>query len=352
MLLVDAAVALTTPRLPEHYLAAINPLWARHQPRGRVESVMPETPDAATLWIRPGAGFPRDHTPGQYVRIGVDVDGRRHWRTYSLTSLPRRSDGRFSITVKAMPGGVVSNELVFATPHGAIVRLAPPAGEFVLPEDLRDPILFITAGSGITPVMGMLRALAAAGPLRDVAHVHLAPSQQEAIFGFELRRLARRHPGYALREHFDDRDGIWGVAALDRAVPDWRARQAWACGPAGLLDALRARFEDEELADRLHLEHFRPVVAAAGLEGGGGRVRFMASGREIEADGATPLLVAGEEAGVLLPHGCRMGICHTCVGRLHSGAVRDLRTGELHETPDELVRTCICAPAGAVEIDL
>ncbi len=351
MRLLDAAVPLTTPFLPEDYLAYVNPLWATRQPRGRAEAVIAETADAVTLWLRPGAGFPRDHRPGQYVRVGVDVDGVRHWRTYSLTSVPRRRDGRIAITVKAMPDGLVSEQLARHTRAGAIVRLAPPAGDFVLPERLEEPLLFVTAGSGVTPVMGMLRALAARGPLPEVTHLHLAPSREGAIFGGDLRRLARAHARLTLHEHHDDVDGTFDLGTLDRRVPDWRERQAWACGPAGLLDALTDRYAAAGVPERLHLERFAPVVAASPV-GAGGRVRFAASDREVEADGATPLLVAGESAGALLPSGCRMGICHTCVGRLCSGAVRDLRTGEVHDTPDELVRTCVSAAAGPVEIDL
>ena len=91
----------------------------------------------------------------------------------------------------------------------------------------------------------------------------------------------------------------------------------------------------------------RPASAATG-----GRVRFLASGKEVEADGTTPLLVAGEQAGALLPHGCRMGICNSCIGRLRSGAVRDLRTGDVQHADGQMVRTCVSAAAGPVEIDL
>jgi hypothetical protein len=98
------ATCLTTPLVPDDYLGYVRPLWC---PRGRVEAVVPETADSATLWIRPGLGW-GPHRPGQYVRVGVDVDGIRHWRTYSLTSVPGRRDGRIAITVKVVPGGVVS----------------------------------------------------------------------------------------------------------------------------------------------------------------------------------------------------------------------------------------------------
>ncbi|PTL59091.1 ferredoxin reductase [Paraconexibacter algicola] len=350
------ATAVTTPLLPEDYLQYVDPLWSTRELRGRVDAVLPETRDSATIWIRTRE-LPA-HVPGQYVRVGVDVDGVRHWRTYSLTSPAPRRDRRIAITVKAIDDGVVSRHLVHGTRPGTIVRLAPPAGDFALPARLSatgGPLLFVTAGSGITPVMSMLRDLAARQRLRDVVHVHLAPSANDVIFGAELRRLHAQHDGLTVVEHHDDRDGLFDVARLDEHCPDWRARPAWACGPAGLLDALTARYEDAGVPDALHLERFRPVVPAAGATAAGGRVRFRRAGKEVDADGATPLLVAGESAGALLPSGCRMGICHTCVGALCSGSVVDLRTGELVTAdPDQpdLIRTCISAAAGDVEIDL
>jgi ferredoxin-NADP reductase len=291
--------------------------------------------------------------PGQYVRVGVDVDGVRHWRSYSLTSVPGRRDGRIAITVKRAPGGLVSEYLVTHAKPGMLVRLAPATGDFVLPDTLTAPLLFVSAGSGVTPIMALLRALAQRpGGLPDAAHVHLAPSRGDTIFGSELRALARRHRAYALHEHYDDRDGRWTAGDHDRYVPDWRVRQAWACGPAGLLDDLTDAFERAGVPEHLHLERFRPVAAAAGVGGEGGRVRFLASGKDVDADGTTPLLVAGERAGALLPHGCRMGICNSCIGRLSSGAVRDLRTGDVEHAGGQMVRTCVSAAAGDVEIDL
>lgn len=331
-----AARVLTTPLLPDDYLGLVNPLWSLREPRGRVEAVLPETADSATLWLRTPPGWP-GHVAGQYVRVGVDVDGVRHWRTYSLTGA---RPGRIAITVKAVPGGLVSHALVRRTAPGAVVRLGWPAGDFVLPAPLPARPLLVTAGSGITPVMAMLRDLAARDALRDVLHVHLAPSRDEVIFGDELRRLAAERPGYELREHHDDRDGLFDAATLPADRP------TWACGPAGLLDALEAH------VDELHVERFRPVLAAAGVDSDGGTITFARSGVTADAEPGTPVLVAGEEAGLPLPSGCRMGICHSCVGALRAGAVRDLRTGETHDDEGELVRTCVTTPCGPVEIDL
>src|SRR5215212_5978199 len=123
------AELVTTPLLPADYLDLIDPLRSGAALRGRIEAVVPETRDAATLVIRPGRGW-RVHTPGQYVRLGVDVDGVRQWRAYSVTS---STASTFTITVKAIPDGVVSNHLVRRARAGTVVQLDQAAGEFVLP---------------------------------------------------------------------------------------------------------------------------------------------------------------------------------------------------------------------------
>ncbi len=351
-LLLRAAGWLTTPLLPEDYLGLVNPLWSAEELRGRVEAVRRETADAATLVIRPGWGW-TGHLPGQYVRVGVEIGGVLHWRTYSLTSPAGRRDGRISITVKAIPDGRVSRHLVYRTTPGTVLRLGQAQGEFVLADPVPSRLLFWTAGSGITPVMGMLRTLAARGAMPDVVLVHSAPTPQEVIFGAELRDLARRFATLRLYEHHTRVAGSRGrlsVARVSELCPDWRERQAWACGPAGMLEEVERHWARAGIADRLRVERFRPQVAVTG--GNGGRVRFAKTGREVDADGVTPLLVLGENAGVAMPSGCRMGICFTCVAPLRYGRVRDLRTGRVHGEEGDLIQTCVSAAAGTVEIEL
>src|SRR5256884_2076051 len=146
--------ALSSPLLPDDYLELINPLWSTRELRGRIEAIEPETADAATVVIRPGYEW-EGHEPGQFLRIGVDVEGVRHWRAYSLTSDPGREDGFISITVKNVDEGKVSPYLVRRGRPGCIVGLGGVEGDFVLPEELPDKLLFISAGSGITPIMSM-----------------------------------------------------------------------------------------------------------------------------------------------------------------------------------------------------
>ena len=195
--------------------------------------------------------------------------------------------------------------------------------------------------------MGMLRNLTASNV--DVLVVHSAPTADDVIFGAELRALARQGR-IRLVERHTDVDGMLEVGQLDDLVEDLAERQTWACGPAGLLDALEHRWATEGIADRLHTERFRATVVTAG---DGGTVTFSKSETVVEADGAQTLLDAGEAAGVLMPSGCRMGICFGCVAPLRQGAVRDLRSGDLTTAADGvLIQTCVSAAAGACDIDL
>jgi ferredoxin-NADP reductase len=322
-----------------------------------VVAVQPETRDAASLVIRPGADW-AGHVPGQYVRVGVDVDGVRQWRAYSLTHGPR-PDGCLSITVKAVPGGTVSPFLVHGVEIGTLLHLEQAAGDFVLAED-HQKLLFVTAGSGVTPVIGMLRNLfpvtddgVVRRSTRDIVVVHVAPSRPDSIF---LRDLEALHAAGAIRlvPRYDDQHGLLDVDHLDELVPDLTGRTTYACGPTGLLDALAAHHDRAGLA--LHVERFRPVLVEPG---DGGTVTFAGSDVVVEADGATPLLQAGEDAGVLMPSSCRMGVCFGCVVPLREGAVRDLRNGTVTTAvPGETapggvpVQTCISAAAGACRFDL
>lgn len=336
---------LLTPLVPADYLDLVAPLGSSTRLRARVVEVRPETRDAVTLVLQPGRGW-AGHVAGQYVRVGVDVDGVRHWRAYSLTR-PPQADGLLAVTVKAIPDGVVSQHLVRRARPGLVLQLDQATGEFVLPAVAPAKALFVTAGSGITPVMGMLRST----DLPDAVLVHSAPTREDVIFGGELRALAAAGK-VRLVERLTDADGMLGPDDLATLVPDLAERETWACGPTALLDALEGHWAGLGLADRLHTERFRPRVLAGGS---GGTVTFTGTDTVVEADGSTPLLQAGEAAGVLMPSGCRMGICFGCVLPLRSGAVRDLRDGTVTtaEPGDGVqIQTCVSAAAGACDLDL
>ncbi|ETZ66549.1 ferredoxin reductase [Mycobacterium avium] len=345
------AARITTPLLPDDYLHLANPLWSARELRGRVVDVRRETEDSATLVIKPGWGFNFDYQPGQYIGIGLLIDGRWRWRSYSLTSSPATSASArtVTITVKAMPEGFLSSHLVAGVEPGTVVRLAAPQGNFVLPDPAPASILFLTAGSGITPVMSMLRTLVRRNQIGDIVHLHSAPTEADVMFRGELAALANEHPGYRLQLRETRTRGRFDLSLLDREVPDWRERQTWACGPEGMLNAAERVWSAAGIGEQLHLERF--AVSKAAPAGAGGMVTFARSGRSIDADAATSLMDAGEAAGVQMPFGCRMGICQSCVVGLVEGHVRDLRTGAEHE-PGTRVQTCVSAASGDCVLDI
>jgi ferredoxin-NADP reductase len=342
--------SLFTPLLPDDYLELINPLWSTQELRGRIERVEEQAGNAKTILIRPGHEW-EGHKAGQYLRVGVIVDGKHHWRAYSLTSDPDREDGWISITPKLVDEGVVSPHLTGQIKPGAILRLGGVEGSFVLPDPPPKKLLFISAGSGITPIMSMLRSLEHQDALDDVVHLHSDRSEDWVIFGDWLRGLDQRHSGYGLHIQLTGEEGRIGPHNLDELCPDWRERETFLSGPAELLEAMEEHFDEHGDCDRLHMERFQPVLGKS-EEGEGGKIKFLESDTEAESDGSVPILVAGEDVGLELPYGCREGICHTCVGELCSGQIRNLQNGKVSGSEGEMIRTCINAPEGDVEIKL
>jgi ferredoxin-NADP reductase len=353
------AESATSPLVPADYLDLVAPLRSGADLRGRIVASEPETRDAATILIKPGADW-AGHVPGQYVRIGIDVNGVRQWRAYSLTHGPRK-DGLISITVKAVPDGKVSNHLVHRCPVGTLVHLEQATGDFVLPDlssgSVQTKFLFVTAGSGVTPVVGMLRNLfpvTDSGVLElersrdlDIVVVHVAPSEPDSIFHSNLMDLAATG-AIRLVARYDDVHGVLDVNDLTDLVPDLAERATYACGPAGLLDAIEAHHAAAGL--ELFTEQFRVSMVEPG---DGGSLSFN-SGTTVEADGATPILDVAEAAGVLMPSGCRMGVCFGCVLPLREGTVRDLRNGQITTAaPGDgvIIQTCINAAAGDCHLD-
>lgn len=335
----------TTPLLPDDYTQLINPLWSARELRGKIVHVSRSTPDTVTLGIKPGWGMPLEFHAGQYIGIGVPIDGRYTWRSYSLTCAPRPSSGHLEITVRAVDKGKLSNHLVGTARPGMTVRLAKPAGDFHLPHPLPEKLLFLTAGTGITPVISMLRSIedSLGEQGSDCVLVHSVRHREDLLFAEDLDRLAARGARIHLRVTSEQ-----GRITLDQAwelVPDAAEREIYACGPADMLTTIEQWAQESGV--KVHTERFT-LDRESDAQGGTITFGHRAS---IDADGATTVLEAGEQAGVQMPFGCRMGICQTCVRELIEGYVTDLRTSDTHG-PGERVRTCVCVANGDVTIDV
>lgn len=348
--IASLAAKLTTPLLPDDYLTLFNPLLTFESYRARVVEIHQETADSRTLHLRTGRDLPA-HVAGQHLRVGVDLNAVRHWRSFSITSEASGRPSRdITVTVKASGNGLVSDHLVHRTRVGDIVHLETPSGEFTLPDQTEDDVLMIAGGSGVTPLLAMVRTLVRRDQRPHVTFVLTARTTQEMIARRELVTYSREHSWFDLILWPTSALGHFDGSALTDQVPDWAGLDAYVCGPAGMLTAVDGIWRGANVIDKLHLEQFQTQLTV--IEGEGGSVTFAKSGRTARSDAGTPLLETGEDAGALMPSGCRIGICHTCVVPLRSGKVRDLRTGLVHGEAGDPIQTCINAAACDVELDV
>ena len=259
-------------------------MWAAHEVRARIVDVhrevdVPGHPPVATITLQPTSTW-QGHRAGQHVQLGVEVDGsRRTTRVFTISSPDSRSGDRFTVTLRANPEGVVSKYLVERAQPGTMVHLSQAQGEFVLPDQMPEHVLFISGGSGITPVMSMLRSLQRRTHRGRVTFVHYAQSPEHQIFAAELDEIRRSGHGIDLHLlHPELGDPNLSPAYLERLVPGYRDVPTWACGPAPMIEAVRLRAYDGSGAESLSIEYFQPPRTSGTLRGGRHRVREVRPG--------------------------------------------------------------------------
>lgn len=347
----DLAAALTAPHGVDRFLEQVNPLWSVEQVKARVVSVARPTPDAVLIRLRPNrhwTGF----RAGQYARVGVEVDGVRVTRCYSLTGAFAQG-AEIEIAVRRQ--GRVSNALFQRCQMGDVLTLSQAEGEFVLPETAPEAMVFVAGGSGITPIMAMLRELDRQPVPPRVALLYYVPDQDHALFGDELKQMAVRHvhwrigmvatrqPGRSQSRRFDS-------AQLKLLGAEFAGAPVAVCGPAGLIDAVVAACAQS--GRECSFERFAAAATVPGAAGSAaGDLLFARSERYVANDGRS-LLDQAETAGLRPEAGCRMGICHTCTCRKTAGRVRDLRTGRLSDDGEEDIQLCISVADGDVTLDI
>ncbi|MFM8412732.1 MAG: ferredoxin reductase [Alphaproteobacteria bacterium] len=325
------------------------PTWSLTRVKARVVGAKRETAQARTLVLAPNRLWP-GHVAGQHVLVTAEVRGRRVARTFSLSS-PPRADGLLEITVKRREGGVLSAWWNDVAGPGDVLVLGRPAGEFVLPAILPPRVAMLSAGSGITPLMSMLRSLEARAHASEVRFEHWAATREETIFADELESLAKRLRWLRLEIHSTRESGRPDAAALDLVASRCGDAPAWLCGPAGFRDAMRdawSRAGHEAPRE----ESFGLATRSGPSTDGTETVVAALSGRTFEAPRGTSLLEAAEAAGLRPPHGCRAGICHTCTCRLVSGTVMDLRDGRVTAEPGRSIQICVSSALSPVCIDV
>jgi ferredoxin-NADP reductase len=346
--------ALATPHRLDRYLELVHPMLTVHDLRAVVTDLDRTTADSVTLTLRPTRQW-RGFEAGQFVQISMDIDGVRHTRCYSPSCSQHRKDTRIELTVKAHDGGRVSPWLNAYAERGLVVGLSQADGTFTLPAQRPQRILLISGGSGITPVLSMLRTLADEGHTGEIVFLHYAGTVADVAHLARMRQLAAAHPNvrlvlaYTRQQSGGDLHGHFDETHLAEAAPWYADAQTFLCGPPGLMAAIRAHYAAKGIEDTLHTEEFilgkfRPAQCTAA-----GSISF--GDTVVENSGAT-LLEQAEAAGLTPEYGCRMGICFTCPKIKTFGCTRDIRTGELHTDPDTEIQLCVSVPVGDVAVEL
>ncbi|WP_222438569.1 ferredoxin reductase [Rhodococcus sp. BP22] len=347
--------AMATPHALDRYLELVDPMTTVRDLRAEITAVHRSTRDTVTLTMRPTQQW-RGFEAGQFVQVGVVIDGVRHTRCYSPSCSQYRDDGRIELTVKAHPEGLVSQYLHRHAREGLVVSLSQADGTFHLPRPRPAGVLLISGGSGITPVLSMLRTLLDEGYSGDLTFLHYAYTESDVCHRSELDAIAAEHDNirivfaYTDQEEGGDLHGFFGAEHLRSAAPWYADAETYLCGPPGLMRGVENVYAELGLEDRLHLEEFAPplAVVTGDVEG---EVSFTESGKVGENSGLT-LLEQAEEAGLTPAYGCRMGICFTCTSVKTSGCTKNIKTGATDSEPDKKIQLCVSVPVGDVAIEI
>ncbi|HTN32569.1 MAG TPA: ferredoxin reductase [Marinobacter sp.] len=336
-------------------LAQVNPMWVQAYTPARVEQIIQDTSDTKTFVLKPSTrwgGF----KAGQHVNICTEIDGTRCNRTFSLSSPPLlwQEQGQVTLTIKRLPGGLVTNWLHDHLKPGAVLGIGDAFGDFLIPEHTQ-PVLFIAGGSGITPILSQLETMAFDDFRAPVTLLYYVRTSSDIIGKERLEALAESYPALSMKI-IASNEGKTPRYLSDQdfeAVPGLKARQIYLCGPKGLMDLANELLHKRGIdAADIHSTFFSTSRVDLSNEGLGGVVLFTKSDVEVSSEGDATLLEIAEAAGLSPRYGCRMGICHQCSCRKTSGTVVNRLTGQASSPGEEDIQLCISVPSGPVSINV
>ena len=330
--------------------------------------VIPETADCATIAFRAPSGAWFDYQPGQFLTLELPVPGGSVWRTYTISSSPI-TNAYVTVTVKAQRDSIGTRWMLDHLEPGMVLMARGPGGEFHLPPEPDAKYLFISAGSGVTPMMSMTTWAWDSGEMPDIIFVHAARRPSEIIFRRRLEGFAARVPGLQLRftveevEPFTVWPGYKGrlnQIMLGLMAPDYLEREVFCCGPAPFMQGVRdmlqslgfdmAHYHEESFAapqtEEVAVETAPPASAC--------EVTFEGSGKTIATDGSETVLAIARRAGLNIPSSCNFGLCGTCkvqkisgeVGMVHNGGISE------EEIASGMILACCSKPQGNVVMAL
>ena len=337
-----------------------------------------ETHDVKSFFFTGGTDSIFSYKPGQFITLEVPVEGKTIPRTYTISATPTRPY-LISITVKRVPGGIISNHLHDWLEPGKVINATAPGGKFTfLDYSCRDKLLFLSGGSGITPLMSMSRYLLDLRHNRDLVFSHSARTPEDVIFAKELEMMELSLPSFQTclfcdcaptGQKWDSEIGFLSPEALSRCIPDICEREVFCCGPKPYMDNackilkelnydMRHYHQESFTFETLEAdapaqaeEPFKPQAAQEGVKTY--KVVFKKFNKTVDCPANTTVLTAGRESGLPLPFGCAQGICGTCKTRMLSGKADMNHQGGIRqsEVDQGYILPCCSLPLSDLELE-
>ncbi len=299
------------------------------------------------------------HKAGAHINIAFDANGETVKRTYTLSSSPKDST-EFSITVKRVNEGLASNWLFENLSAGDKIQVSQPQGHFVLPYQPAGKILMLSAGSGITPLMSMIRYLSETGNRSDIVFLNYSQTPNDIIFHDELNALTSKQAN--VKAHFVvEREASADTAhkgrinkkQLSEIVPDVLDREIYLCGPQPFMKAAVSILDKLKFnPSQLHLENFTADLSAATQLGYSAELSFASLESSIQSNPSNTILEEAEAAGLTPAAACRIGICRTCRCKKTSGTTVNLMTGEESSAEGDYILPCVSVAKTATSVEL
>lgn len=353
---------------PAHLRLAAPAAWNAEEDDILVcRAVRDETHDVRTFVLAPRSPQRFAYRPGQFLTFSFEIDGETIHRCYTVSSAPTRPDV-VSITVKRVTNGPVSNWLHDNLKRGSSVRAVGPMGDFSCFEHPAAKYLFLSGGSGVTPMMSMARTFHDLAEPRDLAFLHSARTPADIVFRAELELMANRDPAFRFipvcerdgpAERWHGLTGRLSLPMLELAVPDFRAREIFVCGPAPYMAAVRALLGETGFDMARHHEESFDFEALSGGEQDAAReaeqtldeapadvrtfrVEFAKTRRAVDCPENMTVLEAARKAGMRLPSSCTKGLCGTCKSKLTSGTVSMQHAGGIRQREIDAGMVLLC----------
>lgn len=335
--------------------------------------VVPETPDAATFTFRAPSGAWFDYQPGQFITLDLPLPGGNIQRTYTISSSPSRPLS-ISVTVKAQRTSLATRWMLDHLRPGMRIKAYGPSGIFSSHRHPAKKHLFISAGSGVTPMMSMTTWAWDSGEMPDIVFVHAARAPSEIIFRRRLEQFADRVPGLQLRFTVEENDpftawtgyvGRLNAIMLGLMAPDYLEREVFCCGPEPFMQSVRdmlvslgfdmEHYHQESFGAPIRTEADAPVIEdTAPEEGAKAQITFAASGVTAPCAETDTVLAVAKRSGLNIPSGCTFGLCGTCKIKKVSGEVHMVHNGGIsdEDIADGYILACCSHPMGRIEVEV